>query len=69
VRYGEVLQYYLEKKGISRSELARRVNCSRSQITEYINGDSKEPTLTRAKKIADALEVPFEEMINKIFEE
>lgn len=68
MRYGEVLQHYLDAKGMSRSELARRVGCGRSQITEYINGESKEPTLTRAKKIADALDVPLEEMLSMLFD-
>ena len=66
--YGEVLMYYLEIKDISRAELARRISeslgkkVSRGQITELCNGKTKEPTLSRAKAIADALGVTLQEM-------
>jgi transcriptional regulator with XRE-family HTH domain len=69
VEYGKVLQHYLNVQGITKYELAKRARCSRSQITEYINGASKEPTLSRGKAIADALGVPFEEMLRMMFEE
>ena len=62
--YGEVLKRCLEKSGMSQSKLAQMVGCSTSQISEYISGRSREPTLSRAKKIADALGVPLDEMIS-----
>jgi transcriptional regulator with XRE-family HTH domain len=67
--YGEVLKRCLEKTGISQSNLAQMVGCSTSQISEYISGRSHEPTLSRAKKIADALGVPLDEMISMMSDE
>lgn len=64
MRYGEVLEYFLTKQGISRAELARRVDVSRGQITDLINGRTGEPRLSNAKAIADALGVPLQEMID-----
>lgn len=65
--YGEVLDHFIKKVGISKAELARRVGVSRSQITELVNGKTKEPTLTRAKLIADALGVPLNDMLDMMF--
>lgn len=67
--YGAVLDYFIRKTGISRAELARRVGIGRSQVTELINGKTREPTLTRAKQMADALGVTLEEMLNMMFDE
>lgn len=72
--YGEVLMHYLEIKDISRAELARRVSnllgkrISRGQITELCNGKTREPTLSRAKAIADALGVTLQEMCDMMEE-
>lgn len=60
--YGEVLDYYIEKMGSSRAEIAARVGMSRGQVTDLISGRTKEPTLSRAKAIADALGVTLQEM-------
>lgn len=60
--YGEVLEYYIERLNITRSELASRVGMSRGQVTDLITGRTKEPTLSRAKAIADALGVSLQEM-------
>jgi transcriptional regulator with XRE-family HTH domain len=54
---------------MSQSKLAQMVDCSTSQISEYISGRSHEPTLSRAKKIADALGVPLDEMISMMSDE
>ncbi len=69
MEYGKVLQHYLEESGLSQNKLAKLVGCSTSQISEYISGRSREPTLSRAKKIADALGAPLEEMLSMMFDE
>lgn len=68
MRYGEVLAYYLEKQGITPAELARRINSPRSTVHALLNGRAKEPTLGKAKAIADALGVPLEEMVEMIYD-
>lgn len=66
--YGEVLSHFITETGVSKAELARRVGISRSQITELTNGSTKEPGLTRAKLIADALGVPLDDMLDMMFD-
>lgn len=68
MRYGEVLEYYIEYLGLTKAELAKRTNISRGQISDLISGRTKEPGLTRAKVIADGLGVPLQEMIDKMSE-
>ena len=69
MEYGEVLAYYLEKQGVSAAELARRIDSPRSTVSALLNGRAKEPTLGKAKAIADALGVTLEEMANMVFDD
>lgn len=62
--YGEVLEYFLELNGISKAEIAHRVGISNGQVSDLISGRTKEPTLTRAKAIADALGVTIQDMVD-----
>ena len=67
MEYGEVLRCYLEELDVSPAELARRIGSPRSTISALINGRAKEPTLGTAKAIADALGVPLQEMVERIY--
>ncbi len=62
MKYGEVLQRYLDETGMSPSDLAKAIGSPRSSINALLKGRAKEPTLSRAKAIADALGVSLEEM-------
>ena len=64
MKYGEVLSYYIDKSGLSRAEVARRAGVGRSQITDLCSGRTKEPTLLKAKDIANALGVSLQEMLD-----
>lgn len=61
--YGEVLDYLIEQSGMTRSEVARKAGMGRSQITDLISGRTKEPSLSRAKAIADAFGFKIEDFI------
>ena len=52
----------MEIQGISKAELARRLDFSRQYVTDLLNG-KKPITLKSAKKIAHALEVPVSGII------
>ena len=65
--YAETLKHYIDKQGVSAAELARRLGTSRSSICELTSGRSKEPTLGKAKAIADALGVTLEEMAEMVY--
>jgi transcriptional regulator with XRE-family HTH domain len=67
--YKDVLAYYLDKQGVSAAELARRIGSPRSTINALLKGRAKEPTLGKAKAIADALGVSLEEMARMTYEE
>lgn len=69
MRYGDVLTHYLEQKDMSPAELAAAIGSPRSTINALIKGRAKEPTLSKAKAIADALGVSLEEMAAKTFED
>lgn len=69
MRYMDVLAYYLDKSGITASELARRINSPRQTVHALLHGQTLEPTLGRAKAIADALGVSLEEMAAMMFED
>ncbi len=67
--YRYVLAYYLEQKGMTPAELAHKIGSPRSTVSALLSGRAKEPTLGKAKAIADALGVSLEEMARKTYEE
>lgn len=67
MEYGKVLYYYLELREMSPAELARRIGSPRSTVNELLKGRVKEPTLGKAKAIADALGVSLEEMADMVY--
>lgn len=69
MEYKDVLAHYLTEKGISPAELARMIDSPRSTVHALLNGRAKEPTLGRAKAIADALGVSLQEMADMMFED
>lgn len=69
MEYKDVLAYYLDKQGVTPAELARRIESPRSTIHALLIGRAKEPTLGKAKAIADALGVPLQEMADMVFDD
>ena len=69
MEYRDALSYYLDAKGISPAELARRIDSPRSTVDALLKGRAKEPTLGKAKAIADALGVSLEEMACMVYGE
>lgn len=67
MEYRYVLARYLEEKDMSPAELAHKIGSPRSTVSALLNGRAKEPTLGKAKAIADALGVSLEEMARKTF--
>lgn len=69
MEYRDVLAHYLEEKGMTPAELAHAIGSPRSTINALLKGRAKEPTLGKAKAIADALGVSLEEMASMTYEE
>lgn len=67
MEYKDVLAYYLEERGITAAELSRRIGSPRSTVNELLKGRAKEPTLGKAKAIADALDVTLQEMADMMY--
>lgn len=59
------VQMLLDKRGISRAELARRMDVSASFVTQILNGH-REPGLGVIEDVAAALEVPATDLFKKI---
>lgn len=64
MKYGEVLDRFIRESGLSRAEVARRAGIGRSQITDLISGRTSEPSISKAKAIADALGVSLQSFID-----
>jgi plasmid maintenance system antidote protein VapI len=62
--YGEVVLHYLDKLGVSQSELARRMNTGRQTINSIIKSGKRGPTIDTALAISRALGVPLQEMVD-----
>lgn len=69
MEYRYVLARHLEQSGMLPAELAQKIGSPRSTISALLNGRAKEPTLGKAKAIADALDVSLEEMARETYEE
>jgi len=67
--FGEVVKLYLDEKGISQSELARRMGTGRQTINSIIMGGRRGPNLDTAIAIANALEVSLGDMVSRMKEE
>lgn len=59
--FGEKLLMLREKAGITQEALAQKIGISKQNISRYENSN-REPNIRTAKKIADALGVPLEEL-------
>ena len=62
--FGEVVLIYLERLGMSQSELARRMGTGRQTVNSIIKSGRRGPTLDTAIAIAEALGVPLQEMVD-----
>ena len=69
MRFGLVLKELLEERGMSQAELGRMIGKQRGHISSLINGQIKEPTLTVAIDIADALDIDIYDIVERMEED
>ena len=58
----------MRESGVEQAELARRIGKSRSYVSQLMSGKVKEPTLSVAYAIADALGVSVQTFIDLMHE-
>ena len=61
---GKKIKYYRLKAGFTSEELAKKIGCTKAAISLYESGD-REPNSDICKKIADALNVSWIELLSR----
>lgn len=61
---GKKIKYYRLKKGLTSLELAKKVGCTKAAISLYESGE-REPNNEICKNIADALGIPWTELLSR----
>lgn len=67
--YNEALRFLMKKHGVRQVELARAIGRSRSYVSQLMSGEVKEPSLSTAYAIADAIGVPLQAFVDLMHEE
>ncbi|MGG0792881.1 helix-turn-helix transcriptional regulator [Brevibacillus laterosporus] len=65
---GELIKGKRVEIGISLSEVSRMTGISKGVLSKIESGDTKRPELRTLKPIADVLEIPYEEIIERYVE-
>lgn len=63
MEYGKALRTVLRELGLSQADLARRMHTSTAYVSQLCSGKIKEPSLSRAYEIADALGVSVDRFV------
>lgn len=58
--FSEILNSLLNERGMKQVDLCRLSGLSSAQVTHLVKGRTKDPTLSTAVKIADALDVSLD---------
>ncbi|MDO4404830.1 MAG: helix-turn-helix transcriptional regulator [Atopobiaceae bacterium] len=64
--FGEMSLKLMRERGISQAELEQRSDMSKQSITELIKDRSKGKAFSKAKALADVLDVTLEEMAGMV---
>ncbi|MCG7317981.1 helix-turn-helix domain-containing protein [Brevibacillus laterosporus] len=62
---GELIKEKREEFGITLSELSRRTGVSKGIISKIESGETKRPELRNLKLIADTIDIPYEDIIDR----
>jgi len=63
MEYGKALRLILKETDTKQAELARRMGTSTAYVSQLCSGKIKEPSLSHAYEIADALGVPIDRFV------
>jgi transcriptional regulator with XRE-family HTH domain len=63
MEYGKALRLILRELDVSQADLARRMNTSTAYVSQICSGKIKEPSLSKAFEIAEALGVSVDRFV------
>ena len=63
MEYGKALRLILRDLDVTQAELARRMDTSTAYVSQLCSGKIKEPSLSKAYEIADALDVSVDRFV------
>ena len=66
--FGEVVKLYMKERGVSQSELARRMGVARQTVSSLCEEGRRSPRLETAVLVASAFGVPLQEMVDRMKE-
>ena len=69
MEYGKALRTILRELDVTQADLARRMGTSTAYVSQLCSGKIKEPTLSKAYDIADALGVSVDRFIDLMREQ
>ena len=69
MEYGTALRTILRELDVTQADLARRMGTSTAYVSQLCSGKIKEPTLSKAYDIADALGVSIDRFIDLMREQ
>ena len=61
--FGDMLSFLMSEQGITAAELSRRSGVPQSTITEMLKGRTREPSFSRANRLARALGVSLDRFV------
>ena len=64
MNYNEALRYLMRERGIEQVDLARAIGRSRSYVSQLMSGKVKEPSLSTAYAIADAMGLKVQDFLD-----
>lgn len=67
--FSELLQRYLDERGMKPAELAAKLGASRSTVGNLLQGLTREPSLHKAYAICKALGISLDEMVQELYED
>ena len=64
--FGEAVKFYMDQRGISQADLARATGLSTAYVNLVIKCEVKDPSITKAKQIADALGITLDDLVSLV---
>lgn len=64
--FKDFLRVEMKRKGVSVIKMAEELQTSRGYVYQLLNGDVKDPSLSRSLEICSILNISIDELVEKI---